>query len=447
MRKRLLSLAICIATVGHTNVVNAQSATPLSLQQCIDYALKNNASVKNAKIDVDIQKAQNDQTTSATYPKISGKLEFDDFINPQKTIIDGKSFGQPGTYPAVSFSLPYGTSAGITASQLLFDGSVFVALQARNSVMELARLNGKLTEETVRYNVQKAYYALVIARRQFNIVKKGLAYSRDLAKDVLITQQSGYAEKIDVDRSNVQVNNLATDSLKIANLLTLSEQVLKFQMGMNINEHIILTDTSIEDHLLKASALANEATDYNKRIEYNMFNTQLKLNEYNVQRYKLNALPSLAAFGALGYNYAATTFSNVMQVGNYLFNSMVGLQLNVPIFSGMLRLNQLKEANLNIQKTKNNIDNMKLVIDFQAAQSRSTLTNSLLQMESQQRNMDLANSVLDLAGKKYKAGVGSNVEVTQAQTGLLQAQNNYFSSLLDVVYAETDLQKVLGQLK
>src|SRR6185437_9269396 len=127
--------------------------------------------------------------------------------------------------------------------------------------------------------------------------------------------------------------------------------------------------------------------------------------------------------------------------------SLVGIQLNVPIFNGLQRTNQVREAKLNIEKVNNSIENEKLTIDFQSAQARTTLHNSILQAQSQNRNLALANDVLDLAQKKYKAGVGSNLEVTQAQTDQLTAQNNYFSALLDVINAEADLKKALGLLK
>ena len=444
--RRVLQAFLLVAAILPQKTI-AQQPMPLSLDQCIEYALRNNASVKNALIDTKIQKAQNDQTTALAYPKISGKAELDNYTDPQKSIVDGKFFGAPGTKQTISFTLPYAGSTSINGSQLLFDGSVMVALQARNTVMELSRQTGLLTEEGVRYNVQKSYYALVIAYKQFQIIKSSLANARSIAHDIAVTKEAGYAEKIDVDRTNVQVNNLATDSLKVANLLTLSEQALKYNMGMAIDQPIVLTDTSFDNHVAKMLPLMSEQIDYNKRTEFQIYQTQQKLNQYNVKRYQMSALPSLAAFAAAGYNYSSTAFGDVMNPSLYLSNSVIGLQLSVPIFGGFQRLNQVKEARLNIQKTKNNIDNLKLGIDFQTAQSKSSLKNSLLQLDNQKRNLELANSVLDLARKKYTAGVGSNLEVTQAQTDLLKSQNNYFNSLLDVINAEADLQKALGLLK
>jgi outer membrane protein TolC len=445
----------------------------LSLQAAMDYAVKNNVNAKNARLDIAIQDAQNKQVTAVALPQISAKGDFNNFTDKQKTLFPTGSFGnslmpilapiynelqiappvtEPSNdndgYEAIPITPRYSSTATITGSQILFDGGILVALQARNTIMELARQNGQLSEETIRYNVQRAYYALVIAKRQLGILANSLSYARGIASDIAALRESGFAEKIEVDRTNVQINNLATDSLRISSLITVSEQALKYQMGMDINAPIVLTDTSVENNVEKSIQLSDEVIDYNKRTEISLLNTQQKLNEFNLKRYRLAALPTLVLIGSAGYNYSSDIFSNMFQYRkNYLFMSFYGLQLNVPIFSGFKRTNQVNEVKFNIQKTQNNIDNLKLTIDFQTATAKTTLKNSLLQMQSQKRNMELAQTVTDLARKKYKAGVGSNLEVSQAQTELLNAQNNYFNSLLEVINAQSDLQKALGNFK
>jgi outer membrane protein TolC len=416
----------------------------------MDYALKHNYSVKNAKLDVMIQQAQNNQTTAAAYPHVNGKADFNYFNVPQRSFIDGSSFNPQvpkGTIVPIEFSLPFSASANITASQLLFDGSVFVAVKSRNTVMDFAKLNGEVTEETVRYNVYKAYNSLVIAYRQYDILKGSLAYARSLEHDLEITRQNGFAEKIDVERTSVQVNNLATDSIRIGNMLSQSEDMLKYTIGMDIKAHIVLTDTNTDQRKAAAASLLAQEENYDRVPEYRLMNTALKLNEFNLERYRMSALPSLSTFWSYGSNYGSDKFNKMLSFDRYWASSTIGLGLTVPIFNGFMRANQMTEARINIDKAKNNIDNMKLTIDFQTAVSRTSLKNAILQVQSQHRNMDLANDVLDLAQKKYKAGVGSNLEVNQAQTEMLKAQNNYFAALLDLINAEADLKKALGLLK
>jgi len=447
--RKIYSAALCIVLACTT--AGAQEVMRLSLADCMDYAMKHNNSVKNAGIDVQIQDAQNKQTLSASRPHINGRGELDYMYIPQKSFMDASTFNPSipaGTIAPVTFSLPYAGSVGATASQLVFDGAVFIALKARKSVMELARNNEKATTETIRYNVFKAYNSLIIAYRQFEIVKNSLGFARSLERDLEITRKNGFAEKIDVERTSVQVNNLATDSIRIANLLNVSEDVLKYQIGLKMDVQIQLTDTALEQHKADAISLLSEEKSYERIPEYNIAATALKLNEYNLKRYKYSALPTVNVFWAYGTNYGSDKFEHIFdKLYKYELSSAFGLQINLPIYNGGLRTQQLRESQLNIAKSNNNISFIKESIDFQVALSRTTLRNALLQVQSQKRNMELADDVLDLAQKKFKAGVGSNLEITQAQTDQLRAQNGYFSALLDVTNAEADLRKALGLLK
>jgi outer membrane protein len=447
MRRYVFSLSILVALLSSYNkALSQESPRPLSLQEALEFAVKNNVAIKNAQLDVLIQEAQNAQVTASAYPNINGQAQGTVYIDPMQSFVPGDFFGQPGTFVPVQFTPKYASNANISGSQILFDGSVLVALQARNTVVELAKQNGKLTEEGIKYNVQKAYHALAISYKQFDILKTTLQNARGMASDVAALKEAGFAEKIELDRTTVQINNLSSDSMRIANLLQVSEQLLKYQMGMDINQPIVLTDTAIDGHVLQASVLADQVLDYAQRTDFKLYQTQLKLNEYNLKRYRYAGLPSLSAIGNMGYNYASNNFKDLFN-STYIWSSFVTLQMNVPIFNGFRRRNQVKEARLNIEKTKNTIQNFQLTVDFQTASARTGLKNALLQAESQKRNVELASGVLDLARKKYKEGVGSNLEVTQAQTDFLQAQNNYFNVLLNITNAEADLQQALGQFK
>lgn len=431
----------------------AQQPVKLSLDECISYALKNNINVKNAHIDALISEAQVKQTTAAAMPHVNGKGDFSYSYLVPAQFIDASTFptGGPavpkGTIVPISFALPYASSASITTSQLLFDGSVIVALQAKNTVVELARQREGVTQEAVRYGVYKAYNSLVIARKQFDIIKNSLVLARSMEQDLIKTREAGFAEKIDVDRTGVQINNLATDSMKVANMLVVAEQVLKYNIGMDINTPIVLIDTSIERRSESALSLIAEKENYERIPEYNVLMTALKLNQFDLKRHRLSAIPSISGFWAYGDNYGSNKFQRMFDFDRYAPSSVMGISINAPIFNGFMRQNQVREAKLNIDKTRNNIDYLKQSLEFQEATAKSTLKNAMLQVQSQKRNLELSASVLDLAQRKYKAGVGSNLEVTTAQTEMLRSQNNYFSALLDVINAEADLRKALGLLK
>ncbi len=425
----------------------AQDGAPqkLSLQDCMDYALQHNYTIKNSQLDILIQEAQNGQTASIAYPNVVAKAEFDDFIRPQRSFINAKAFGGPDAITSVAFTVPYAASTGISASQLIFDGSAIVALQARKMALELARNNASVTAQSVRYNIFKAYFALAVGYKQREILTKSLLTGRSMLQELIVVNQSGFAEKIDVQRTNVQINNLQNDSASLENGIRLYEYALKFSMGMDIKTPITITDIELEGHARTAADLLLEGTNYDNLPSYTALKTVKILNEYNLRRYHLSALPSLVAFGAYGTNYGSDKFSDMFKFNRYEANATFGLQLNLPIFAGFQRVFHVKETKLNIEKVKNNIDNLKLAIDFTAEEARGSLKNLLIQLKSQTENMNLAGEVVDLAQKKYKAGVGSNLEVTTAQAELLKAQNSYFSTVLNIINAEGDLKNALGK--
>ncbi len=422
----------------------------LSLQDCIDFAMGHADTIKNARLAILKQDAANNQIKAAALPHVNGAAQLNDYVNPQVTNVPVGFFtpndpSDDDVLQPVQFSTKYSSSALLNGSQTLFDGSLLVALKARKTIMEVAREASKLTEQNVRYNIQRAYYAVVIGQQQVRTLAASLATARDMAHDVEVLYKTGFSEKIDVSRSQVQLTNLETDSLRTASLLETGLQALKFTIGMDIDQPIELTDTSLTDNVTAATELLTETLDYARRTEVSLSEKVVRLGEYNVKRYQLSALPTLNAIGNMGYNYGSNDFRDLTRFqSTYFFSSLVGLQLNVPIFNGFQRQNQVREAKVDLEMSKNRLHLLKQSLDFQTAQAQTTLRNALLAAEKQRRNLELSNTVVDLARKKFKAGVGSNLEVNQAQTDLLLSQNNYYTAMLDVVNAQSDVQRALG---
>lgn len=444
--RRLLSLLFLSVSILPLTAV-AQETMQLSLKECVDYALKNSAAAKNASIDVELQKAQNAEVTGSALPQISGDGRYTQFFDVQQQFLPSQFAGlPPGDFVPLGFSPKLSSVGQLNGSQLLFNGSVIVALQARKTLMELARYSASMKIEDIRYNVQKAYFGLIIAHRQFDLMNTSLELLRNTTRDLQITFENGMIEKLEVNRMEVQLSNLQADSLGLANMIDVSERMLKYTMGMDLNTPIKLTDDGMLENLEAANALILQDVGYESRLGFQLASTSLRLQQYDLKRYRYEGLPTLSAFGSIGYNRSANKFDDLINKP-YPGFSFVGLQLNVPIFDGFQRRSRVRSAKLKVQKAENDLENTKLGIDFQTKSARATLTNSLQTIESRKRTMDLANSVLDLSKKKYKAGVGSNQDVVLAQSDYLQAQNNYFVALQSVINAQADLQKSLGLLK
>lgn len=458
---KIVSVLILVSSFCSSSY--AQNVNRFSLQQCIDYALQHQTQIKSAQIDVKSTLAQNKEITGRALPQVSanGNLQYlpriptqfiPDFISPavygvlikEGVLPSDTKVPSGGIFPA-AFGTKYSADASVSISQILFDGSVFVALQAKETVEELSRKSLQQTKRDVKVAVSKAYYNVLISKKQMALIHANIDRIKKLLHDTKIMYKNGFAEQLDIDRINVQLNNLKTQKVKLLNLLAVSDQLLKFQMGMPLDSLLTLTDT-LSMASLKGALQDSTGFTYDQRIEYSLLKTQKRANEYNLKRYKMAALPSLSVFMNYGKNAGRNEFNFFDKDEPWFTTWIVGLSIDVPIFDGFQRKSRAKQARLSIEKNKIQLEGLEQSIDLQINQSGTTLRNNIINLESQEDNMKLAEKVYETAKKKYEQGVGSNIEVINAENDLVQAQTNYFSALYDAIIAKIDYKKALGRL-
>lgn len=421
----------------------AQQKNEFTVKQAVDYGIKNSVAVKNALIDIQIQKQTNREITAAALPQVSGSGTFNDFIKIPVSIIPGEFFGQPGAKIPVQFGTKYNATGSIDASQLLFDGQVFIGLQARSAAIQLATKTSEVTAEQIKANIYKIYYQLVVGKKQAESIDANIERFEKLFKDTKEIYKQGFAEKLDVDKVEVQLNNLKTEKFKIDNQLESGIAGLKFLMNMPQKETLVLTDT-VSEESLKDNVL-DESYDYKNRKEIQLLTIANELNGYNVRRYKLSKIPTVAAFASYQKNAQRTSF-DFFGNGDWFTTSLVGVKVSIPIFDGNARNAKIQKAKYEVQKTKNTIEQTKESIDYDVSTSRIKMKTALLTIDNQKRNLILAEKVYNTTKKKYEAGLGSNQEIYNAQTELKVAQTNYYSALYDAVIAKIDYQKAVGTL-
>lgn len=439
----------------------AQDTTRLTLEECLRYAEKNQVKIKNAILDQQSSDARNREVTGLAYPKVNAKgglnyaplvaaFQVPDFISGaiknavQPQYLDPAFRDAPvGTLP-LAFQPRWTTTGTLEASQLLFDPSVMVALQARKALEELAAKNVDLTIQDVKVAVTKAYYNILVAEKQQLLVVQNITRLEQMEHEMNEYYKAGFREKIDVDRITVALNNLRTQDIRIKQMIGLAYLSLKFQMGMPLERPIALADALSENGI--ASDILVRDLDFNARIEYQLLQIQNRLNAYDVKRYKLGWLPTLSLFG----NYGYTLYNSdrlFMQGDQWQRSAMIGTSLNIPLFDGMQRRNKLRQAQFTLQKTENDLENLRMALRLEQENARISLRNNLLALENQRNNMQLAEEVYNTARIKYNEGVGSSLEVMDAESSLREAQTNYFTALYEVMTSRVDLQKALGQFK
>lgn len=450
-----------------SQVVNAQKINSFSLQQAVDYAKQNSVQVKNALLDILIQKQTNRDITSIALPQINGSMSvtrnldipvqvIPDFISPatyQVLIDEGvkNGNGQTVTFPAggfgnlpFQFGTPWNSNIGVTLSQLVFDGQVFIALKARNGTITLQERIAALTEENIKANVYKVYYQLVTGKIQIELLDANISRLEKLKHDVQVMYDNGFTERVDIDKLSVQIVNLQTEKLKANNMISNGYSGLKLLMGMPIADSLILTD-KLDDSEIKSGVLEASQFKYSDRKDYQIAEVTNVLNGLNVRRYKLSQIPTFALVG--GYSKQAQRYQfDFFGKGEWFSSSYIGLQMNVPIFNGFALNAKIKKAKLELQKSQNQTEALKINIDGEVENAKNNFISAIATMDYQKKNMALAEKVYDQTKKKYEIGTGSSSEINASQVDLKTAQTNYISALYDAIIAKVDFLKATGKL-
>jgi outer membrane protein len=424
---------------------NAGQTYHFNLQKCIEYAYEHHDSLKNAKLDIENAKYKVKETTGSGFPQISSNINLQDYLKLPTSLLPGEFFGQPGTFIPVKFGVKYQSSVGFNIDQLLFDGSYLVGLQASKTYKELSERNYNRTKISTTVAVTKAYYQVLVSGEQLKLLDANINQLKQLLSQTTELNKQGFAEKIDVDRLTVQQNNLVTTRENVERLLAFGYQLLKFQMGMPVNENLVIEDR-IEDIKFESEITLSgkDTTAYRARVEYGLLETQKKLNELDLKRYKSQYLPSVSAFGNTAINYQNNTFGNLYSQSFPM--TLIGLKINIPIYSGGQRLYRVKQAEVNVLKTQNILDLVKNAINLEMDLARTQYLNNIASLNNQKQNIDLAHEVLRVANIKYEQGLGSNIEVTQAQTLLEQSENNYIQALYNALISKVDIEKASGKI-
>ena len=444
----------------------AQEKHAFTVQQAVDYAKKNSVQVKNLLLDVQLQEETNKQVTSNAYPQLSGRIGTT--YNPNIAVQSFPNFIAEGTYGVIAaedirradgsviakpqdlgliqaqFGTKWIANAGFDLSQILFDGQVFVGLQARATSMEWAKKNVEVTEELIKANVYKVYYQLVVSKTQIGLLDANIERLQKLQHDTHEMYKNGFAEKLDVDKINVQIANLETEKKRVQNQIESGNLGLKLLMGMPMKEQLVLTDT-LSDSQIKSGMLEASNYNYSDRKEMQYAELGKKLNEYNIKRYNLSQIPTVSLSGSWSKNAQRNEF-NFFGKGDWFTFSNISLNVSVPIFKGFYTRSKIQEAKLNLKKTENQIENLKLSIDNEVETARIKFNTAIEAMDYQKQNMKLAEDVYEQTKKKFESGLGSNTEITAAQTDLKAAQTNYINALYDAIVARVDFMKAIGKL-
>ena len=351
----------------------------------------------------------------------------------------------PQTFPA-AFGTNYSGQAGLTARQLIFDGSYFVGLKAARTVKLLSQRKENQTKVEIVEGVSKAYYLVLITKENLEFLGRNFATVDTLLAETTAMYDNGFAEKIDVSRIKIQHNNLLTSLKNNTELLITSLNLLKFQMGMPMATQLGLSGDLSNLKLSLVEGGSENALQ--NRPEYAVLQTNRDLIDLNIKNFKSQYVPNLYANFNFGWTSGTNTFGDLTNFDNQTWfkYSNLGLNLSIPIFDGFRKRSIIQRNKIQILQIDKNIAQFQNNVSREVSDAQIKVSNATRNVTSQSENVDLAEEVYNVTKIKYQEGVGSNFEVVQANTELKEAQTNYLNALYEATTAQIELKKALGIL-
>jgi outer membrane protein TolC len=448
IQKKIISIAIAILLLGLPISLSSQPPHELSLEQAVKHALELNYELRNARADLNIAYRQVWEITAQGLPQISGSLGYQYFINIPTSLVPAEFFGgQPGEFAEIQFGTEQNLTGALSVNQLIFDGSYIVGLRAARIFRELAAQSYELSELEVKTLVTETYYLNLATSENLVIVRENLSNLKKSLHDTQLLFQEGFTDAINVDQLRLAVANLGNTINNLERQEKMLRDLLKFQIGLSVNQAITLTD-NIENLFQNVSIelLNTQVFDPQRHINFRVLKSQEDFQLMALRRQMSFYLPSISAFYTHQENAFRNEF-NFFEGGQPWFpTSIIGVNINVPIFSSGMRRSRVQQARLELEKAQNNTLMIKESLLLQKQEASNEIESALERYNTERENLKLAQRILERTTIMHREGLASSLELTQASDQLLTTQANYINAMFEFLNAKNKLEKALGKL-
>jgi outer membrane protein len=439
-----------ILTIIFAAAISAKASEPLrlSLKDAQKYALEHNLELRNAKADANIAARQVWEITASGLPQIDGSVGYQYFTDIPTNLIPAEFFGgSPGDFLEVQFGTEQSLTATLSVSQLIFDGSYIVGLQAARIFRELSQRTYLKSETEIKSMVTETYYLNLATEQNLKIMQENLT---NLEKTLFETQkmfEAGFTDAINVDQLKLTVSNLKNRITAMQRQYDLSINLLKFQIGLDIGHTLILTD-ELEVLFRNISPDIAGIDDFNpeNHIDFRIMQSQEQMQLMTLRREWSFYLPNLSAFYTRQENAYRNEFNFFQSGQSWYPTSIIGLSLNIPIFSSGLRASRVQQARLELEKAQNNTRQVEQSLRLQKQEAWSGMQTAMEQYGSEKENLELAERILSRTRIMFREGLASSLELTQASDQFLSTQSNYINAMFELLNAKNKLDKALGRL-
>ncbi|APG66131.1 transporter [Tenacibaculum todarodis] len=442
--KRVLYIYFMVLSIS--NIQAQEKKMSLSMQEAINYAIKNSYQNKTAINDIKAAEKRKWETTTMGLPQVNGVVNYQNNLKQAVSLLPAEiTGGTPGTFTPVLFGTKQTMNGTVTLNQLLFDGSYLVGLQSAKTYLKISNQAKEKTELVTREAVINAYGNILVTEKSIEILDRNKKVNDRLLKSARIGYENGLAEQEEVEQFEITEGTIISSIRNAERLKTLAYQMLNITLGNEINTKLTLTDT-LEKLVLTNTDLNLLGQDFqlNNHIDFKIAENTRESNRLLMQLEKSKALPTLSAFVNYGFAANSDSFSFFNSDQKWFQSSVLGVNLNIPIFSSMGRSARTAQAQIALENSDIELEETKQRLNLQVAQARSTYQLSIENYETAKKNLNLATRIENKNQIKFKEGVATNFELLQAQQQLYTQQNNFVQSMLDIIANKATLENALN---
>lgn len=441
---KLIALSIC-SIVSLTAMGQSRSFT---LSEAQDYALTHSLQAKASRLDVVSAQATVRQTTAIGLPQISGTINYQEFIDIPTSLIPAEFFGgEPGEFAEVQFGTKYNASGELNASQLIFDGSYIVGLKAAKVYSKLAAKSHERTEREIKATVAETYYLILVAEENLSILKKTYENIEQSVFEISKLYEAGFVEETEKDQIQLTLNQVKTNIDKVERQVKLAYDLFRYQLGIDLQTEIALTD-NLEGVMssLNPELLMSRSLDLEQHVDFQLAQTQTNLQKLNFRKEQVANLPSIALFASHTQNAQRNQFNFGRSDKEWYPTTVYGFTMNIPIFSSGSRYQTSKLARISWEKAMLEEEMMRENLKLQEKQSRDNFLNAVSSYQNEEKNINLALKIFNTSLIKYREGLITGLDLSQAQNQLLQVQSSYINSILTYLQSKTAFEKAINAL-
>jgi len=440
----LLTMLFCITLLlpgtlyAQTTVKEQPTLENATLQQCIDYALGNRPGVKQALLDQEIGETDIKSALSGWLPQINGTGTANHNLKQQTQVLTTN-----GVTSLLTFGAKNNSQLLLQADQKILDAGLIQASKTAKYYREQYKQSTENTKINTVVEVSKAFYDVLTSKEQLNIIAENISRIEKQLKDAGAQYEAGLVDKTDYQRAQISLGNSKADKKRTEELLKYKYAYLRELMGYNANKNFSLSyETNAMEREIDVDS--TQGMTYQNRVEYRLLQTQRELQRINTSYNKLAYLPTLSAFYNYGFNYLNSTVKNLYD-NNYP-SSVVGLTLNIPIFQGGRRTQEIRKAKLQERRVDYDLENSRNQINSQYEAAMATYKAGRNDLNTNKSNVDLSKQVYNTIKLQYDEGIKTYLDLMTAETDLRTAQINYLNSLYNLLSAKLDVQQALGTI-